>query len=182
MRLGEAGRRTRWVVVGSEGGPASGSGRVQAARTVRRVVVRARVRGGGGGDNAPGVAAGACRRAVRRPAAGGRAGGSRGHQYRFCFSYDNYLCSLMISQLMYFLCTVTCRLIVVFRYISFYANCLVVNLSIHFCSEFQAFLLIFFSELGDRTFFIAVSTSVRSPNTVILFCRIRCTYYYEQFD
>lgn len=96
MRLGEAGRRRRWVV-----GSASGSWRiVQAARAVRRILVRARVRDGGGGDDAPGVAAGACRHAVHRPAAGGRVGGSRGHQYRFCFSYDNCcLCSLMISKL-----------------------------------------------------------------------------------
>lgn len=93
MRLGEAGRRRRWVVDGS----ASGSGRDVQARAVRRVVVRARVRDGGGGATAPGVAAGARRHAVRWPAAGGRAGGSRGHQYRFCFSYDNCLCSLMIS-------------------------------------------------------------------------------------
>jgi len=73
MRLGEAGRRTRWVVVGgSEGGPARGSGRVVQARAVRRVVVRNRARDGGGGDNAPRprVAAGARRHAVLRPAAG----------------------------------------------------------------------------------------------------------------
>lgn len=86
MRLGEAGRRRRCWVIGSEGGPASGSGRTQAARAVRRVVVRARIHDGGGGDNAPGIAAGACRHAVRWPAACGRAGGSRGRQYRFCFS------------------------------------------------------------------------------------------------
>ena len=59
-------------------------GRVQGSATRR--IVRARVRHGGGGARAPGDAAGDGRHAVRGPAAGGRAGGSRGHQYRFCFS------------------------------------------------------------------------------------------------
>jgi len=101
MRLGEAAGRRRWVV-GSEGGWASGAGRVEASRAIRGVVVRVRARYGGGGATSPGVAAGACRHAVRRPAAGGRAGGSRGHQYRFCFSYDNYLRSLIICKLIYY--------------------------------------------------------------------------------
>ena len=60
------------------------SGRVQGSAIGR--IVWARVRHGGGGAHAPGDAAGDGRHAVRGPAAGGRAGGSRGHQYRFCFS------------------------------------------------------------------------------------------------
>lgn len=44
------------------------------------------------------------------------------------------------------------------QYIFVYKDSLLINLCIHIRSAFQAFLLIFFSELGDRTFFIAVST------------------------
>ncbi|CAD6240624.1 unnamed protein product [Miscanthus lutarioriparius] len=83
----------------------------QAARTVRRVDVRARVRGGGGGDNAPGSqqALAAAQFAGLQPAD-----------------------VLGISG-----------------------------------TSVQAFLLIFFSELGDRTFFIAALLAARSSGAVI---------------
>jgi hypothetical protein len=72
--------RRHWIV-GSEGGGAG-----SWSRWVQSRAAQAGVRDGGGDAHAAGVAAGACRHGVRGFAAAGRTWGTRGHQYRFCFS------------------------------------------------------------------------------------------------